>query len=180
MAGRSRPKDGVASARLCPGHPRLLLLKFSKDVDTRDKPGHDGDFLDIYPSTLTEPSVPLKLAYSLHRRSTPIGQHRSNTMDNSANQSLVVTAFWQANPGEEAAIAGLLKEFLPQARREPGVKEFQIHQNTTKPNEFFFYEVFAGEAAFADHQQTRHFKDIIVGQAIPKLAKRERAQFRFI
>src|SRR5204863_5747215 len=23
MAGRSRPKDGVASARLCPGHPRL-------------------------------------------------------------------------------------------------------------------------------------------------------------
>jgi quinol monooxygenase YgiN len=94
----------------------------------------------------------------------------------SANQSLIVTAFWQANPGEEAAIAGLLKEFLPQARQEPGVKEFQIH----KPNEFFFYEVFAGEAAFADHQQTRHFKDIIVGQAIPKLAKRERAQFRFI
>jgi hypothetical protein len=24
-----------------PGHPRLSLLKFSKDVDTRDKPGHD-------------------------------------------------------------------------------------------------------------------------------------------
>jgi len=23
MAGRSRPKDGVASARLSPGHPRL-------------------------------------------------------------------------------------------------------------------------------------------------------------
>src|SRR5712664_3015800 len=23
MAGHSRPKDGVASARLCPGHPRL-------------------------------------------------------------------------------------------------------------------------------------------------------------
>jgi hypothetical protein len=24
MAGRSRPKDGVASLRLCPGHPRLF------------------------------------------------------------------------------------------------------------------------------------------------------------
>jgi len=23
MAGHSRPKDGVVSARLCPGHPRL-------------------------------------------------------------------------------------------------------------------------------------------------------------
>jgi hypothetical protein len=40
--------------------------------------------------------------------------------------------------------------------------------------------VFAGETAFADHQQTEHFKNIIVGQAIPKLAKRERSQFRFI
>jgi quinol monooxygenase YgiN len=138
------------------------------------------DVPDIDHSTLTEASYPIELAYTLHRQSTPIGQHRSGYMDNSANQSLVVTAFWQVNPGEEGAIAGLLKQFLPQAQQEPGVKEFQIHQNTAKPNEFFFYEVFAGEAAFADHQQTRHFKDIIVGQAIPKLAKRERAQFRFI
>jgi quinol monooxygenase YgiN len=99
--------------------------------------------------------------------------------DNS-NQSLIVTAFWEVNPGEEAAVAGLLKEFLPQAQREPGVKEFQIHQNLAEPRKYFFYEVFAGEAAFADHQQTAHFKNIIVGQAVPKLAKRERSQFRFI
>jgi hypothetical protein len=39
MAGHSRPKDGVASARLCPGHPRLTCEK--EDVDTRDKRGHD-------------------------------------------------------------------------------------------------------------------------------------------
>ncbi len=97
-----------------------------------------------------------------------------------ANQNLVVTAFWEVNSGEEATVVDLLKDFLPQAQREPGVKEFQIHQNVAKPREFFFYEVFAGEAAFADHQQTDHFKNIIVGQAIPKLAKRERQQFRFI
>jgi quinol monooxygenase YgiN len=101
-------------------------------------------------------------------------------MDNGANQSLIVTAFWQVNPGEERAIAGLLKEFLPRAQQEPGVKQFQIHQNTAKPGEFFFYEVFAGETAFAEHQQTAHFKDIIVAQALPKLAKRERMQFRYI
>ena len=97
-----------------------------------------------------------------------------------ANQSLVVTAFWEVNPGEEAAVASLLKDFLPQAQREPGVKEFQIHQNLSEPRKYFFYEVFAGEAAFADHQQTPHFKSIILGQAIAKLAKRERSQFRFI
>ena len=97
-----------------------------------------------------------------------------------ASQSLVVTAFWEVNSGEEGAVADLLKDFLPRAQQEPGVKEFQIHRNVAKPREFFFYEVFAGEAAFADHQQTAHFKDIIVGQAIPKLAKRERSQFHFI
>jgi quinol monooxygenase YgiN len=98
----------------------------------------------------------------------------------STNQNLVVTAFWEVNSGDENAVAGLLKDFLRQAQQEPGVKEFQIHQNISKPREFFFYEVFSGETALADHQQTEHFKNIIVGQAIPKLAKRERSQFRFI
>src|SRR5258708_30105804 len=97
-----------------------------------------------------------------------------------ANQNLVVTAFWEVNPGEEATVAGLLKDFLPQAQREPGVKELQIHQNLAEPRKYFFYEVFAGEAAFADHQQTPHFKNIIVSQAIPKLAKRQRSPVRFI
>ena len=93
-----------------------------------------------------------------------------------ANQHLIVTAFWEVNSGEEGAVAAL----LPQAQREPGVKEFKIHQNIAKPGEFFFYEVFKGEAAFAEHQQTDHFKNIILGQAIPRLARRERSQFRFI
>jgi hypothetical protein len=43
MAGHSRLKDGVACARLCPAIHVLLATGF-KDVDARDKPGHD-DFL---------------------------------------------------------------------------------------------------------------------------------------
>ena len=93
---------------------------------------------------------------------------------------LIVTAFWEAKPDQVEAVQAIVRQFLPQAQREPGVKEFQIHQNLAEPRKYFFYEVFAGEAAFADHQQTPHFKNIIVGQAVPKLAKRERAQFRFI
>ncbi len=96
------------------------------------------------------------------------------------SKALIVTAFWETNPGEETTIAELLRTFLPQAQKEKGVKQFQIHQNAAKPREFFFYEVFADEGAFADHQQTDHFKTIIQGQALAKLAKRERSQFRFI
>jgi len=39
MAGHSRSKDGVASARLCPAIHVLVLRKIF--VDARDKPGHD-------------------------------------------------------------------------------------------------------------------------------------------
>jgi hypothetical protein len=41
MAGHGRLKDGVASARLCPGHPRLILQRHWKDVDARHEAGHD-------------------------------------------------------------------------------------------------------------------------------------------
>ena len=93
---------------------------------------------------------------------------------------LVVTAFWEAKPGESEALVDIIRRFLPQAQREPGVKAFQIHQSTSEPHKFFFYEVFRDEAAFADHQQTEHFKTLIAGQAVPKLAKRERTQHRFV
>src|ERR1700724_2821739 len=50
MPGHSCPKDGVASARLCPGHPRLKTQE--EDVDARHKAGHDGMSID---STLRLP-----------------------------------------------------------------------------------------------------------------------------
>ncbi|MFO1163118.1 MAG: antibiotic biosynthesis monooxygenase family protein [Reyranellaceae bacterium] len=98
----------------------------------------------------------------------------------SFRDGLVVTAFWQVNPGEVETVNGILREFLPQAQREPGVKAFQIHQSLTEPEKFFFYEVFRDEAAFAEHQQTEHFKTLIAGRAVPKLARRERTQHRFV
>jgi quinol monooxygenase YgiN len=93
---------------------------------------------------------------------------------------LVVTAFWEAKPGETEALVDIIRRFLPQAQREPGVKAFQIHQSTSEPEKFFFYEVFRDEAAFAEHQQSGHFKTLIAGQALPKLARRERSQHRFV
>ena len=93
---------------------------------------------------------------------------------------LVVAAFWEAKPGEAEALVGIIRRFLPQAQREPGVKAFQIHQSLNEPEKFFFYEVFRDEAAFAEHQRSEHFKTLIAGQALPKLAKRERSQHRFV
>jgi len=43
MAWRSRLKDGVASARLWPGHLRLSLQQYPKNVDARHRAGHDAE-----------------------------------------------------------------------------------------------------------------------------------------
>ena len=96
---------------------------------------------------------------------------------NKLRNGLVVTAFWEARPDETDAVADILKRFMPQAQREPGVQAFVIHQSRSERSKFFFYEVFDDEQAFEAHQQTEHFKSLIAGQALPKLAKRERAQY---
>jgi len=99
---------------------------------------------------------------------------------NTLKDGLVVTAFWEAKPGEVDALVEIIRRFLPQAQAEPGVKAFQIHQSTSEPTKFFFYEVFRDEAAFAEHQQSEHFKTLIAGDAVARLAKRERTQHRFV
>jgi quinol monooxygenase YgiN len=100
--------------------------------------------------------------------------------ESSNKDQLVVTAFWEAKRGEEDAVAAILSRFAPQAREEAGVERFVIHRSRAEPTQFFFYEVFTDEAAFAAHQQTAHFKDLIASEALPKLAKRERAQYTIL
>src|SRR4051812_2189785 len=94
---------------------------------------------------------------------------------NTLKQGLIVTAFWEAKSGEVDALVGIIRKFLPQAQAERGVLAFQIHQSLSEPTKFFFYEVFRDEAAFAEHSQAEHFKTLILEQAVPKLAKRERS-----
>ena len=98
----------------------------------------------------------------------------------SDHNELIVSALWEAKSGEADAIAEILLEFLPQAQKEAWVKQFDIHRSTTKPDVFMFYEVFRSEAGFTDHQQTEHFKRLVLGQALPKLARREREQYRYL
>jgi quinol monooxygenase YgiN len=99
---------------------------------------------------------------------------------NTLRSGLVVTAFWEAKPSEVDALVEIIRRFLPQAQKEPGVYAFQIHQSLTEPEKFFFYEVFKDEDAFAAHQQTEYFKTLIADLALPKLAKRERTQHKFV
>ncbi|MDR3535607.1 MAG: antibiotic biosynthesis monooxygenase [Acetobacteraceae bacterium] len=90
---------------------------------------------------------------------------------------LVFTVTWQAKPGEEAALVEIVRRFLPQARQEPGTQLVTVQRVANDPGQFLFYEVFDDEAAFAAHQETAHFRTLILEEALPRLAKRERTQY---
>src|SRR6266571_1394467 len=90
---------------------------------------------------------------------------------------LLVVAQWEAKDGQADKVAGILARFLPEARREEGAKLFLISRAKDNPAQFLFYELFRDEAAFKAHQESAHFKTYIAGEALPLLAKRERAQY---
>jgi quinol monooxygenase YgiN len=93
---------------------------------------------------------------------------------------LLVVAQWEAKDGEADKVASILDRFLPEAQREDGAKLFLISRSKENPAQFLFYELFRDEAAFKAHQDSAHFKTYIAGQALPLLAKRERAQYALL
>ncbi len=109
-----------------------------------------------------------------------MGSYASNTKTVSeavASGGLLIVAQWEAREGQADTVAGILDRFLPEAQREPGAKLFLISRAKDNPAQFLFYELFADEAAFKAHQESPHFKTLIAGQALPLLARRERAQY---
>ena len=94
--------------------------------------------------------------------------------------ALLVVAQWEAKPGQADRVADILSRFLPEAQSEPGAKLFLIARAKDNPAQFLFYELFRDEAAFKAHQESAHFKTYIAGEALPLLAKRERAQYALL
>ena len=94
--------------------------------------------------------------------------------------SLLVVAQWEAKEGQADKVAAILDRFLPEAQRDPGAKLFLIGRGKENPAQFLFYELFRDDAALKAHQESAYFKTYIADQALPLLAKRERAQYALL
>ena len=90
---------------------------------------------------------------------------------------LAFTVTWEVRRGEIDAAAGIIARFVPEARKEPGLELLMVNQCTVNPAQFLFYEIFKDAAAFEAHQQTPHFRTLILEEALPLLANRERVQY---
>ena len=90
----------------------------------------------------------------------------------------VMVARWQ--PREDAAEkieAAILGELAKAIRKEPGNVQFTVHRSRDAPVEFLLYEVYSSEEAFRQHQQTEHFKTLVLDRAVPLLSVRERCAY---
>ena len=87
----------------------------------------------------------------------------------------VVSVIWTAKPGEEDAVAAALERLREPTRAEPGVQEWIPHRDPENPAVFYIYERYDDAAAYTAHTETEHFKRDGFGDAIPRLASRDRA-----
>jgi quinol monooxygenase YgiN len=93
-----------------------------------------------------------------------------------AGGQLALAVTWEAKEGEAEAVAEILRRMASAVQSEPGTLLFWPHRSPSNDRVFFLYELYVDEGAFQAHQQTEHFKSLVLGQALPKLARRERVQ----
>jgi len=87
---------------------------------------------------------------------------------------LALAVTWQAKPGEAARVGQILEKLAAAARQEPGCLLFRVHRDRDDDHRFLLYELYADEAALAEHQKTAHFQTLVLAEGIPLLAHRER------
>ena len=90
---------------------------------------------------------------------------------------LAFTVTWQVRPGETDKAEDIIARFAPLARQEPGLELLVVSRGAADPQHYLFFEIFCDQAAFDEHQQTAHFKSLIMEQALPLLSHRERVQY---
>jgi quinol monooxygenase YgiN len=106
-----------------------------------------------------------------------LSKEKEDDMQTQHDGRLAFTVMWEVRDGKADAAADIIRRFLPEARKEPGLELVMINRSTTNPLHFLFYEVFRDAAAFEAHQQTPHFRTMILEEALPLLSKRERMQY---
>lgn len=69
-----------------------------------------------------------------------------------------VVAVVQAKPGQESAVAAVLRACVAPSRAEPGCRFYTPHADMAASGRFVFVERWADRAALAEHARTAHFQ----------------------
>ncbi len=89
----------------------------------------------------------------------------------------VIVAYWRPRAGQTEKVEAILRDLGEKICAEPGNLMFIVNRSKDDPNEFLLYEQYKSEQAFIEHQQTPHFKTLVLERAVPLLERRERVAY---
>ncbi|MCG6890629.1 MAG: antibiotic biosynthesis monooxygenase [Gammaproteobacteria bacterium] len=89
----------------------------------------------------------------------------------------ILAVTWIARPGNEEKVHEILQQMGEASRQEAGVVTYTTHVDPDNPREFFIYEKYHDIGGLEAHQETAHFKELVLDKAIPLLESRVRRQF---
>jgi quinol monooxygenase YgiN len=75
-------------------------------------------------------------------------------------------------PGNEEEIRTFYAKLVEAALTEPGCLGFEAYHRADDEREVVLLERYASRAAFDVHRETAHFKELVLGEIVPRLAHR--------
>jgi quinol monooxygenase YgiN len=85
---------------------------------------------------------------------------------------LQVIARHTMTAGKEEEVLAALSKLIEAARTEPGNLAFAAYRQFDDPRSYVLLERYTSREAFAEHRETKHFKDLLLGQIVPRLDSR--------
>jgi len=74
-------------------------------------------------------------------------------------------------------VLALYPQLAEAARQEPGNVSFTVFRELDDERSLVIIERYASREAFAEHERTPHFKDILLGRIVPRLRDRWREAY---
>ncbi len=91
--------------------------------------------------------------------------------------ALILAVTWISKPGYEEDVREILRRLGEASRKEAGMLTYTTHVNPDDPREFFIYEKYHDAGGLEAHQQTTHFKELVLEKGVPLLESRVRKQY---
>lgn len=89
--------------------------------------------------------------------------------------TVTLVAKYHVRPGNSPAVAAALVAMAERvAADEPACLLYHANRSTETEDLFLLYELYQDEAALAAHRETPHFRQIVEGEIVPLLDRRER------
>ena len=85
---------------------------------------------------------------------------------------LQVIARYTISAGQEDEVLAVLARVIEAVREEPGNLAFTAYRQVGDDRNVVLLERHASREALAAHRETAHFKDLVLGQIVPRLDSR--------